>query len=287
VPFEALIEDGRYLIENHRIRYAPSLTALHLVRLWEKTRPKPERPLWAMADPVYDKADKRVEGEKDLSQATQDALAKYLAGADRGPTRGEAYARLGFTGQEAAAIRARLGAADTDVLTGLQATEAAVKAASERGLLARARYVHFATHGILGLDTGQPPALVLSLVGNDGARDADGGINDGFLRLDEVTRLQLNADLVVLSACETGKGRLYAGEGVTGLARAFLYAGSRGVVASLWSVDDRETATFMAQLYGGLKDGQAAADALRAAKLAMIRAHKPPVYWAPFILIGE
>jgi CHAT domain-containing protein len=74
---------------------------------------------------------------------------------------------------------------------------------------------------------------------------------------------------------------------VTGLARAFLYAGSRGVVCSLWAVDDRETATFMAHLYGGLKDGRAAADALRAAKLEMIRANKPPVYWAPFILIGE
>jgi CHAT domain-containing protein len=122
---------------------------------------------------------------------------------------------------------------DADVLTGLQATEAAIKVASERGLLARARYVHFATHGILGLDTGQPPALVLSQVSNDGARDDNGGINDGFLRLDEVTRLQLNADLVVLSACETGRGRLYAGEGVTGLARAFLYAGVRGVVACL------------------------------------------------------
>jgi CHAT domain-containing protein/Tfp pilus assembly protein PilF len=287
VPFEALVEDGHYLIEKHRVRYAPSLTALHLIRLWERTRAQPQRPLWAMADPVYDQADKRIEGEKDLAQATQDALAKYLARAERGSARSEAYTRLRFTGQEAAAIRARLGAADADVLTGLQATEAAVKTASERGVLAHARYVHLATHGILGLDTGQPPALVLSLVGNDGARDADGGINDGFLRLDEVTRLQLNADLVVLSACETGRGRLYAGEGVTGLARAFLSAGSRGVVCSLWAVDDRETATFMAQLYGGLKDGQAAADALRAAKLEMIRANKPPVYWAPFILIGE
>jgi tetratricopeptide (TPR) repeat protein/CHAT domain-containing protein len=287
VPFEALVEDGHYLIEKHRVRYAPSLTALHLVRLWEKTRPKPQRPLWAMADPVYDKKDKRVEGEKDLTQATQDALAKYLASEKRGPAGGEAYVRLRFTGQEVAAIRDRLGAADADVLTGLQASESAVKAASAKGLLARARYVHFATHGILGLDTGQPPALVLSLVGNDGARDEDGGVNDGFLRLDEVTRLQLNADLVVLSACETGRGRLYAGEGVTGLARAFLYAGSRGVVCSLWAVDDRETASFMALLYGGLKDGKAAADALRSAKLEMIRAGKPPVYWAPFILIGE
>jgi CHAT domain-containing protein len=287
VPFEALVEDGHFLIEKHRIRYAPSLTALHLIRLWERTRDKPQRPFWALADPVYDKADKRVAGELDLDQATKDALAKYLARPDRGSAAGEAYPRLRFTGPEAEAIRARLGAAETDVLTGLQASEAAVKAASDKGLLARARYVHFATHGILGLDTGQPPALVLSLVGNDGARDDDGGINDGFLRFDEVTRLRLNADLVVLSACETGKGRLYAGEGVTGLARAFLYAGSRGVVCSLWAVDDRETAAFMARLYGDLKDGQAAADALRTAKLDMIRAGKPPVYWAPFILIGE
>jgi CHAT domain-containing protein/Tfp pilus assembly protein PilF len=288
VPFEALVEDGHYLIERHRIRYAPSLTALHLVRLWEKTRPKPQRPLWALADPVYDKMDERAQGKADLAQASKDVLAEYLARTTRGdPAAGVPYHRLRFTGQEADAIRNLLGASDQDVLTGLRASEAAVKAASAKGLLARARYVHFATYGILGLDTGQPPALVLSLVGNDGKRDEDGGINDGFLRLDEVTRLQLNADLVVLSACETGKGRLYAGEGVTGLARAFLYAGSRGVVCSLWAVDDRETATFMAHLYGGLKDGQAAADALRAAKLAMIRANKPPVFWAPFILIGE
>jgi CHAT domain-containing protein/Tfp pilus assembly protein PilF len=288
LPFEVLIEDGRYLIESHRIRYAPSLTALHLVRQWEQTRPKPERSLWAMADPIYDKADQRVEGKADLAQATKDALTEYLRRATRGASAaGVPYPRLYFSGQEARAIHAVLGAAGGDLLTGVQATEAAVKAASAKGLLAQARYVHFATHGILGLDTGQQPALVLSLVGNDGQRDADGGLNDGFLRLDEVTRLKLNADLVVLSACETGKGRLYAGEGVTGLARAFLYAGSRGVVASLWSVDDRETAVLMTRLYSELKDGQAAADALRAAKLAMIRANKPPLYWAPFILIGE
>jgi CHAT domain-containing protein len=104
--------------------------------------------------------------------------------------------------------------------------------------------------------------LVLSLVGNDGQRDADGGVNDGFLRLDEVTRLRLNADLVVLSACRTGQGRLYSGEGVTGLARAFLYAGCRGVLSSLWSVDDRETANLMATLYAQLQQGRSSADGL-------------------------
>ena len=133
---------------------------------------------------------------------------------------------------------------------------------------------------------GQQPALVLSPVGTDDAIDEDGGRNDGFLRLDEVTRLRLNADLVVLSACRTGQGRLNAGEGVTGLARAFLYAGSRGVLSSLWSVDDAETSRFMVDVYQGLQDGKSTAEAVRAAKLKMIREGKPPVFWAPFIHIG-
>ena len=77
------------------------------------------------------------------------------------------------------------------------------------------------------------------------------------------------------------------GEGVTGLARAFLYAGSRGVVSSLWSVDDRETANLMTMLYDQLQRGRASADALRQAKLQMIKDGKPPLYWAPFILSGE
>jgi CHAT domain-containing protein len=172
------------------------------------------------------------------------------------------------------------------VLLGKDATEAAVRQMSADGTLARARYVHFACHGILGLHDGQPPALVLSLVGNSGERD-EFGVLDGFLRLDEVTNLKLNADLVVLSACRSGQGRLWNGEGVHGLARAFLHAGTKGVVCSLWSVDDKETAAFMAALYGRLKDGRPAADALRDTRLDMIRAGKAPLYWAPFILIGE
>src|SRR5262249_52601189 len=129
-----------------------------------------------------------------------------------------------------------------------------------------------------GLDTGRQPSLVLSLVGNEH--------EDGFLQLDEVTSLRLNADLMVLSACRSGQGRLRNGEGVTGLARAFLYAGSRAVLCSLWSVDDAETAGLMAQLYQGLKAGQSPTDALRDAQLQMIRADKPPLYWAPFVVIG-
>jgi tetratricopeptide (TPR) repeat protein/CHAT domain-containing protein len=287
LPFELLVEPaeggGRFLVEGHRIRYAPSLTALHLGRLWVAQRERqPDRLLWAMGDPVYGPDDDRLTGNPALAAASRDAERELAWREGQGTER---FGRLRYSGQEVEKIRERLGEAGT-VLLGKDATETAVRQASAEGELARARYVHFACHGVLGLGDGQPPALVLSLVGNSGERD-EFGVLDGFLRLDEVTNLKLNADLVVLSACRSGQGRLYNGEGVHGLARAFLHAGSKGVVCSLWSVDDKETADFMAAFYGRLKDGRSAADALRETRLDMIHAGKAPLYWAPFVLIGE
>ena len=270
IPFEALRENGQFLIERHRIRYAPSLTALHLIRRWESDRDKPTTQLWALGDPQYEAPDDRPR-EVALREGRRDAP----------------FGRLKNSGAEVRAVAQLLQAARASCRTEADATEAAVKAASRDGSLAQARYVHFACHGILGFDVGQQPALVLGLVGVDNAAEADGGCNDGFLRLDEVTRLRMNADLVVLSACRTGQGRLQGGEGVTGLARAFLYAGSRGVLSSLWSVDDAETPRFMVDVYAGLQEGKTTAEAVRAAKLKMIRENQPAVFWAPFIHIGE
>jgi CHAT domain-containing protein len=266
LPFELLIEDNKYLVENHRIRYAPSMTALHMLRLWQGQRGKPPaQPLYALGEPLYD-----AQSEASTFAVRDVQLREGRAG----------FAPLKHSGEEVRAIAKLLGS--TDVRTGKDATENAVKEASATGKLAQYRYVHFATHGILG----EQPALVLSLVGNDGERD-EIGVNDGFLRLGEVANLKLNADLVVLSACRTGQGRLHNGEGVSGLARAFMYAGTRGVLCSLWAVDDRETSNLMVSLYGHLKAGKGAPDALRAAQLEMIRGGKAPLYWAPFILIGE
>ena len=109
---------------------------------------------------------------------------------------------------------------------------------------------------------------------------------DGILRLDEVTGLKLNADMVVLSACRTG-GPLYKAEGVMGLARAFLFAGSRCVVCSLWRVPDQATPRLMTDFYSGLRTNETGADSLRTAQLRMIAADEPPLLWAPFILIGR
>jgi CHAT domain-containing protein/Tfp pilus assembly protein PilF len=266
LPFELLVEsDGdnsHYLVEAHRIRYAPSLTVLHQVRLWDRARTRPPRALWAVGDPVYGASDER------LPERAEGGLG------------GDPYPRLKFSGVEVGKLAELLGAPREDVCTGLDAREAAVHEASRSGRLSRARYVHFAVHGVPGRGERRQPSLVLSLVGNQGG-------HDGFLDAAEVLTLKLNADLVVLSACRSGRGRLSSGEGVEGLARAFLYAGSRAVLCSLWSVADGETATLMVEVYRGLKADKPAPDALRAAQLAMIRTGKPPLYWAPFILIGD
>ena len=268
-PFELIQEknaDGemRYLIENHRVRYAPSLTVLHLVHLWKLKRAAPDQPLWALGDPIYDAYDTRCWTGKGVLLAETKSLVDGLHHREGA---GKNFARLVHSRTEIQRIADVLKATKGSVFLDKSASESNIKQASASGRLARTRYVHLATHGILGFDIGRQPSLVLSLVGNDK--------EDGFLQLDEVTSLKLNADLVVLSACRTGQGRMHHGEGVTGLARAFLYAGSKGVVCSLWSVDDRETADLMVDLYGHLGRGSSAADALREARLAMIRAGQP------------
>ena len=158
--------------------------------------------------------------------------------------------------------------------------------------LTRYRILHFATHAIVGDEVRwiTQPALVLSLAGTDDTYD-------GFLQMNEIFNLRLDADLVVLSACETGKGKLRRGEGIIGLTRAFMYAGTPSVVASLWKVNDQSTSLFMEFFYQNLKDGQSKADALQQAKKQLMQAQieiagqkrslAAPYFWAPFILIGS
>jgi CHAT domain-containing protein/tetratricopeptide (TPR) repeat protein len=284
LPFQLLVEPagadpgggarpGPYLVQQHRIRYAPSMTTLHLIRLWEPTRVRPSRPLWAIGDPVYRANDPRLRTTTPSGPAAAVASIRVVA-------RGEPLERLPATGEEVERVRRLLQAGPDEVLTGTAATEPAVRRLSSQGILARYRYIHFACHGVLGSGEGTQPALVLSQL-----EDPSGG--DGFLRLDEITSLRLNSDLVTLSACQTGQGRLYHAEGISGLARAFLYAGSRGVLCSLWKVADRDTSDLIVDVYNGLEQGKSAAEALRAAQLRMIDAEETPFLWAPFVLVGE
>jgi CHAT domain-containing protein len=150
--------------------------------------------------------------------------------------------------------------------------------------LSQYRIVHFATHGLLNSEHPELSGLVLSLV------DAKGKPEEGFLELEDIYNLNLHADLVVLSACETGLGKEISGEGLVGLTRGFMYAGASRVVASLWKVSDIATAKLMAEFYRAMeKDGLAPAAALRQAQVEMWKQPRwrSPYYWAAFQLQGE
>ena len=150
------------------------------------------------------------------------------------------------------------------------------------GTLSNFKYVHFATHGLI--DEEKPDLSSLVLTRNENSSD------DGLLQATEIFNLNLHADLVVLSACQTGLGKLVRGEGMIGLTRAFMYAGAPSVLASLWSVSDISTATLMGAFYENLINKNLnKTDALRKAQLTMIRDEKfaHPFYWAPFIIIGD
>jgi CHAT domain-containing protein len=155
------------------------------------------------------------------------------------------------------------------------------KAALEDLPLREFRYVHFATHTLL--DPERPRYLGLRLgPGEEGA--------DSFLYMHEIPSLDLDAELVTLSSCRSGLGEMLRGEGLNGLTRAFLQAGARAVLVSLWNVDDRSTGEFMEVFYREIRAGRPPAEALRLVKLGFLRSERPlqrhPRRWAPFVLVG-
>jgi len=145
------------------------------------------------------------------------------------------------------------------------------------------RILHFATHGLVNEKNPKLSGLIL-------AQEDTASTEDGILFLGEIYNLKLNADLVVLSACETGLGKVARGEGIIGLTRGFLYAGASNVLVSLWQVSDMTTSDLMMSFYGKMLSGMSKPAALAEAKREMIRrdpGYAKPYYWAPFILIGR
>jgi CHAT domain-containing protein len=161
------------------------------------------------------------------------------------------------------------------VLTRAAATEEAVKSA-----IVRSTHVHFATHGLL--DPGEPLLNGLALAQDDDPTE------DGLLQVREILRLDLDADLVVLSACNTGLGRLAGGEGVLGLTRAFQFAGARALVLSLWEVGDRSSVDLTDGFYASLFDPESPPDvALQRAQLAQLGRGAAPRDWAAYMVVGD
>jgi CHAT domain-containing protein len=294
LPFEALIisptkdttpdpkslADNHYLIRDYTVNYIPSASVL--VSQWNAQRIRnrtAQLPLLAFGDPVY--SVEKLPSEEDVP-STQVANM-VLRGLDLKP--------LKFSREEVLRIARVFDVAPTSDHVNLR-ERATVQRLRELDL-SRYTILHFATHGILSDEVSRvsQPALVLSQSGKNDSSN--------LLQFSDILQMKLNAELVVLSACETGLGRLREGEGIVGLTRAFLYAGASSTVVSLWKVEDQSTSLLMEHFYKNLKRGLSKAEALRQAKLDMIRSSvdlkatatrqslAAPFYWAPFILVGD
>ncbi len=292
IPFGVLPApaSNQSLLTNHEIISLPSASVLAVLRKELAGRAPAAQTVAVLGDPVFSEADSRVKTALTKQSVAPPAptmqqpaalVASSLQRAVRSVTGAEraGLQRLLFSRDEAEAITAFAPAASLKALD-FQASRAT--ALSEQ--LAQYRIIHFATHGLLDSAHPELSGLALSLV------DESGQPQDGYLRLNEIYNLKLNADLVVLSACQTGLGKDIKGEGLIGLTRGFMYAGAPRVVASLWQVNDAATAVLMKRFYRGLlKEKLRPAAALRQAQLELRKkpAWRAPYYWGAFVLQGE
>ncbi|MFN0086432.1 MAG: CHAT domain-containing tetratricopeptide repeat protein [Blastocatellia bacterium] len=294
IPFQALPIPGdmaragfadpqppQPMMLRHRIVNLPSASALVTLRQKHETRRPPAKPIAVFADAVFERDDVRVYQDpgSDSSKLPASSSTSQIPSPVPAQERLMNLRRLHFTGEEAKAIENALSIRE-HLKTGPEATREAVLDPRLKDY----RYLHFATHGDLNDDQPELSALIFSLYDRRGRR------LDGSVYLHEIYNLDLNADLVVLSACETARGREISGEGVIGLTRGFMYAGSRQVMASLWSVEDDSTSQLMKHFYWNLfKRGERPIEALQHAQMALWQtpATRAPYFWAGFVLQGE
>jgi CHAT domain-containing protein/tetratricopeptide (TPR) repeat protein len=283
IPFEALADPSKSdyvpLLAGHEIVREPSASVLVIERRETAGRKPAPKSVVVLADPVFDSADSRVAGNSPSAPLSDRSLERAATGAGALDS-SLRLPRLPFTRDEAAAVLSFTAGADGRSALDFDASLDTAMSPELRNY----RIVHFATHGLFLPDDPSLSGLVFSLV------DRHGKPVRGFLRLQDIYNLDLPAELVVLSACQTALGKELKGEGIVGLTRGFMYAGSRRVVSSLWKVDDFATAELMKRFYGSmLSGGHPAAAALREAKLSLFRQRNwsSPYFWAAFIVQGE
>jgi CHAT domain-containing protein/predicted negative regulator of RcsB-dependent stress response len=282
------------LFVEHEIVNLPSASTLATLRRETAGRKPAEKSLAVLADPVFADDDTRVRrnagkaGSKEKTRSADsdetDIVFQQMvrSGRETGVIGAEgAFGRLINTRREATAILALVPERERKQALDFEAS----RATALRPELGEYRIVHFATHGMLNNVHPELSGIVLSLV------DREGQPQDGFLRLQDIYNLKLSAELVALSACQTGLGKEIKGEGLIGLTRGFMFAGAPRIVASLWKVDDRATSELMKRFYQGLLGPEALrpAGALRQAQLSIWKQKqwRAPYYWAAFVLQGE
>jgi CHAT domain-containing protein len=300
LPFEALIikignnhKSNIYVGDKWNITYSQSAAIFALNRILKPSEAR--RPIFALGNPIYTKNDPRCLAQKQKKQAVQFTgknlnhfAFRGLAGIKKlGKTHKDdkggkelIYKPLPETEIEIKAIAKIFNVKPNppEILLNIFANETNLR----RSPLNEFRYLHFATHSdLLGKLQGiNEPFILLGQVDNI-------GYDDGFLTMSEVLGLSLDADMVVLSACLTGRGKIMEGEGVVSLARAFQHAGARSVVVSLWEVVSNIAVEYMTNFYNYLKTGKTRVEALRLAREGIKNKYPNPFYWSVFILHGE
>lgn len=289
LPLELLspgASKGNFVFLKKATTYYPSAASLRLARTASHQSDWQEAFL-GIADPITSPEDDRFEAAGAIKapanipsiQTQSSGGEQNSSDGDRLKARGFSFERLPGTAIEVQGIASLLKAKNetVEIRSGATATKNELLDTD----LSKFRFVHFATHGVLPVDTGiKEPSLVLSY---DGV-----ALSHMFLSMSEIIGLKLHSESVVLSACNTGTGKISRAEGVMSLGRAFLAAGSSSVTVSLWQVSDDSTVVLMKKYYEGVLAGKRKSVALAEARYAVFQGgSKDPFFWAPFILIGE
>lgn len=271
LPFDTLRDsNGSFLAESRTISYVPAMTVLDVLRS-RSDHEKPQHSFLGVGDVPYQDQD-NVSPELPKPEGIEKTVLRGLS-----DTLGTPLRDLPQTRAEVLSANNILGNSGT-VLLGSEATETAF----ESEPLADFRIVHLAVHAFADSRFPERSGLVLGI--DPASRD------NGLLQIPDIMRLRFNADLVTLSACDTGVGKVEGEEGISNLAEAFLVSGAKAVVASLWSADDTFTSDLMKRFYTHLAQGEDKATALRAAKLDLLAKYGTqvsPYYWGAFVLIGD
>jgi CHAT domain-containing protein len=270
LPFDALKDDkGKYVLKSQVVTYTPSATVLHLLRKSHE-RESANRSFLGVGGVAY--SGPTVQNEiKNRNQSKAVATASFA------DLQAQSLVDLPGSQEEITGI-AEIVNGTNQLLLGNDATESGFKALP----LGEYHVIHLSVHGIADREFPDRAALVLG----PSARPQE----DGLLQAREIRDLPLNAELITLTACDTGSGALLGQEGIASLERAFLLAGAKSVVASLWTADDIYTLNLMKRFYRYLVGGFEKGAALREAKLDLIKEYGPralPIYWAGFTLVGE
>jgi CHAT domain-containing protein len=295
VPFAALPTPASWggerapLVTRYEVVNLPSASVVAFLR--HHARAPAPRAVAVFADPVFDREDGRVRragraeaaaarpkrpAPRTAFSASAESLDPFRPGLTMS---GASLPRLEYTRGLAEALLEGIPAGDGFKAVDFEANREAALAPA----LAQYRIVVFATHGLLNTQYPELSSIALSMV------DEKGEPKEGFLRLHDVYNLKLDADLVVLGACETGLGKEVRGEGLIGLSRGFLYAGAARLLASLWKVDEEATMALLKEFHRSVRRGQPFPAALREAQLQVQRQPRwrSPYFWAGFVLQGE